>query len=66
MEELKNKLRILQDKSRRNNLMIHGIKETWNDCENIIRKVLKTSQNCEEAFTSLGATVVSIPTRSDL
>ena len=46
-KELKNNLRILEDRSRRNNLKIDGIKEmdkeTWDDCEDRIKEVLKSN-----------------------
>jgi len=46
-KELKTKLRMLEDRSRRNNLKIDGIKEmdkeTWDDCEKRIKEVLKNN-----------------------
>ena len=44
---LNNNVRILEDRSRRNNLKIDGIKEmdkeTWDDCEDRIKEVLKSN-----------------------
>ena len=44
-EKLKEKIRVLEDRNRRNNLWIDGIKETenetWTECERKIKDVLK-------------------------
>ena len=47
--EIKNQLRILEDRNRRNNLRIDGIaeseNESWEECEEKIKKVLKQEMN---------------------
>ena len=46
---MKDKLRVLEDRGRRNNLKIDGIKqsnkETWDECEEKIKKVLEEKMN---------------------
>ena len=61
-EKLSKKCQQLEDQSRRDNLIFYGIeegvgKETWNDCERKVRKVLKEKVGIEDAENDL---VISI------
>ena len=51
-DHFKNKLRILEDRNRRNNLRVDGIKEseneTWDECEEKVKKFLKDAMNIQK------------------
>ena len=51
LDELNEKLRVMEDRSRRTNLRIDGVKEmekeSWSDCEKKVKDILKNKLNLE-------------------